>query len=249
MRKYLLSFIVLFLISFYIPQGIQAQAVTKEEPKNVISVTGTASENFAPDTAIIILSVETNAPGANESAIKNSKNSETVVNKLKTILNSGSGDTIKTTSYNLHPTYEYTNNKRIFTGYQVNNQITVTTKQIKNVGNIIDTAISNGANQVQSVNFIIADDKENFDKVLIKAAKQAEKEAQTVAQALGVKIIGVKQASVSLGNEPVYYARNVFMSAAAPNAASPTTPIEAGNVKIQGNVNVDFLIENKSGAF
>jgi len=236
----LISLVTLLLINTL---SLKAAEPAKVDTRGTISVTGTAFENFSPDTAVIVLSIMTTAKNAQDAAVNNSKKADKVVSQLKQLIKPELGDTIKTSSYTLQPVYEYDNSKgkSILSGYSATNQLTVTTKQIKCVGNLTDYAIASGANQIQSINFEITNNREYCKKLLAKATDNAKEQASVIAQTLGVKISGIKQASGSCGSEHPY-TRMYGAKAMFAEAAAPSTPIESGEVKLNATVSVDFYV-------
>jgi len=234
----LVSISVLLLTN---PLSIKAEEFTKTDTRGIISVTGTASENLSPDTAVIVLSVETIAKTAQDAAVNNSRKADKVVSQMKQLIKPDLGDTIKTSSYRLQPVYEYDNSrkKNVLTGYSASNQLTITTAQIKCVGDILDNAVSSGANQVQSINFQLK--KNDYCKrLLMKASENAKEQASVIAQSLGVKISGIKQANGSCGTEQTYPRMYSSAKAIFDESAAPSTPVEAGEIKVNSTVSVDF---------
>ncbi|OGI17469.1 MAG: hypothetical protein A2287_09495 [Candidatus Melainabacteria bacterium RIFOXYA12_FULL_32_12] len=246
MKKCSITLLILAIFTLLITSNIvQAQDVAKESDRGTLSARGTATQTFPPDTATITLAVETQAKTASEAATQNATKASNVVNKIRNLINTKQGDAIQTSRYSIVPIYEYTKDQRknILTGYRAVNQVTIRTKQLNNVSNIIDTAIASGANRVEGVNFTLSDREAYCNKVLAEATRKAQEEARVVAGVLGVTITGVKQVNSSCGEE---YPRPVFRAMAgdvAEAAAMPPTPIEAGDVTVQGSVNVDFFIK------
>ena len=117
-----------------------------DSTKGTISTTGTASNSYPPDAAEIILAVETTEKTVSQATQKNNTISEKVINSLKAIIDKDKGDMIKTSSYSIHPKYEYDNTRKNnnFIGYQVINQITVKTSKINDIGELIDSATEQG---------------------------------------------------------------------------------------------------------
>jgi len=221
-----------------------AQELDKNAQQGLILVSGTYSEDFPPDIAYITLSITTNAKTANEADSQNRDKANKVFNKISKILDTTKGDSVKTSSYSISPLYDYNNITRTseLAGYKATNQILITTKQINNTGRIIDEVVASGANQIDSVNFGIFSNTAYCQKVITQAADNAKNTANTLAQALGVKITGIKQATSFCSPnliQPVFKSmlnRNII------GAEMPSTPIEAGNIKINGNVNIEFFI-------
>jgi uncharacterized protein YggE len=206
-----------------------------------ISVTGTAFDYYSPDTVEIVLAVESRNISASGAAENNRTIMDKVITKLKRIIDSEQ-DTIKTISYNLQPRHEYDRKqeKSILVGYTATNQISVKTKKIDKAGDIIDSAISSGANRVQSINFSIVDTKEFCRILLSKAAKNAREEADTVASSFDTKITGVKDVSSSCStHEQRPVIRYDMMQEKA--IARASTPIEAGDIRLTATVRTVFI--------
>ncbi len=246
MKKSLISLMALALIVLYCPVNNTANA-EQQEQKSSISVTGQASDNFMPDTVFITISVETVKKTVSESVADNSQKAEKVVNELKKLINETDGDYIKTTSYSVDPVWDYNKdkNKNILTGYKAINQITVKTKQIKTAGKIIDSAVNNGANNIQNLNFAIENNKQYCKALLVKAAQSAKDQAEVVAKTLGYSIEGVGSASVSCGTESSYsyYNKSLWMTASV-ESATASTPVESGTIKMNASVNANFYLTN-----
>ncbi|EKE04602.1 MAG: hypothetical protein ACD_20C00042G0011 [uncultured bacterium] len=245
MKKHSVILMILALFTLLIvPNTAQSQDLAKNNEKGTLTARGTAVQTFPPDTATITLAVQTEAKTASEASAQNVRKANEVVNRIKGLINTKQGDAIQTSGYSIEPVYEYTKEQRksILIGYRVTNQVTIRTKQLNKVSDIIDTAIASGANRVQGVNFTIADREAYCNRVLVEAAKNAQEEARVVAGALGVTITGIKQVNSSCGEE---YPRPVFRAMEADTMAAgvPATPIEAGDVTVQGSVNVDFYIK------
>ena len=116
------------------------------------------------------------------------------------------------------------------------------TKKIDKAGEIIDSAISAGANRVQNINFSIVETKEFCRVLLAKAAKNAQDEAETVASSFGKKITGVKSASSSCSTYERPVVRHDMMMERA--AVKTSTPIEAGDIKVTATIHTVFIFKN-----
>ena len=248
MKKTVVLFAAIAMLLGFEMHNADAQSISSEANKTVETITTSSSyfENFPPDTAVIVLSIETQAKTASEAAALNSKKANNVIDKIKTLIDKNSGDFIKTSGYSVFPVYDYNNilKKQQLTGYRVSNQLTVTTKQLSNVSKILDSSIENGANNVQGISFTIDDKKDYCNIVTSKAVKKAREQALSVAKALGVTVSGVKNVNVSCGSSYMESAVPFMAKSAMAGAYAVSTPIESGEVRIQGNVNIDFYIEN-----
>jgi len=228
------------------PENKDICVQNEKDERGIISVTGEAKDFFHPDTAMIMLAVETTAKTASEAVSENSKRAEKVVKALKPLINSERGDAIKTSSFSVQPVYEYDNAKKrnFLTGYRARHQITVRTERIETTGRIIDSGIQSGADEIDGVNFLLARLKDYCEGVYKDAASRARRDAAFVARTLGVKISGIKSISHSCGTETP---RPIFAQGlmAAKSAALPETAIEAGDIAVSASVSVVFYMEKE----
>lgn len=216
----------------------------KEDKPPVITVTGTATDEFSPDTAIVSLAVETRAETVDDASHENNSRTEKVIAALKKLLDIPAGDSIRTSAFSIQPVYEYDDKKRrnLLTGYRVLNRVTVSTSGTRMVGELIERGLKNGANNVDEIRFVLKDDRKACEGLLVKAVARARADAVTVARALGTEVGGVRQATPSCTGEqpPIIMG---FARAKTMEAADAATPIEAGTNKVHGSVTVEFYLK------
>jgi uncharacterized protein YggE len=213
-----------------------------------ISVTGTSSEEYPPDTAEMVLAIETSASTVTFATNRNRTKTEKVLAALDELINREEGDTIKTSTYSLYPEYEYDQltKKNKLKGYKVVNQITIKVKDIENIGKLVDSATSEGANRVHNIRFSLSDDIDYCKFLLEKATERARSEAEVVAQAFGLNLMGIKDASISCGSEtPKSVYRLERMAREEVSRSRAMTPVEAGTIRLQGTVKAVFSVERQ----
>lgn len=240
MKRFLL--VLLIFCIFYLPANAKCEC---EQGLNVISVRGKATTDVKSDMANLSLAVETESRELKDAINENNIKSQKVYDSVKKLL--GKDDKIQTANFNVRPIYTYDKNAkpaRKLTGYTVTNQVKIRTKNIENLGVIMEIALENGANRMSSLSFGVSDREKLCAELLDDAAKNAKKEAEILADALGVKITGIKKVSTSLNNRGAvpYMAR--AMNEMALDAASP--PVEAGETTISAEVHVDFIISSRN---
>lgn len=237
MNKYTVIGITFILAILFVTNS-NAQSVKYEQ--QTLNVNGSGEVYITPDVANITFAVETNAKTASAAVKENAEKTNKVLEALKSQI--GEDDTLSTTGYNLSPVYDYNNEtkKSEFSGYRATNSVLVKTFDLKNVGKLIDSAAEAGANSIQGLTFDSTKRNEHMREALAKAVQDAKTTAETVANAAGVKITTIYQISPSY-NYPVPVYRDFAESKMA--AAPPPTPIEAGEISINANVNIVFGIE------
>lgn len=213
----------------YVPTPMR-QSLPMRQTNSTITVTGTGSVLVVPSIAHIRLAVVTRNASLEEAQ---QQNNESMTNVIRAIVNEGvPRESIQTTSFSARPIYDYVDGKQIFETFEVRNEITITLEDLDRLGEIIDLAINQGANEVVSVTFSV-DDPENFyEEALTLALRNAESKAEVMAQELGVSLnpIPTKITEVDSGGHGV----KLFAAA---------TPVEPGTQRIEASVKVDYKLQ------
>jgi len=119
--------------------------------------------------------------------------------------------------------------------YVAQQSLSITLNDTSRAGEIVDVAISNGATTVDGVSFTLSPDAQRAlrQQALRQAVSHARQDADTVAEAAGLSISGVR--AVSVGNGGVSpFERQV--AAAAP----PGTEIEPAPITVTASVTVTY---------
>ena len=209
-----------------------AQDVASEKLPPSIRTNGDAVVTAKPDRAEIDVGVVTQADSSQAAASQNAQKLATVLTGLKTII--GPNVDIKTISYSLSPNYRYPTGggEPTITGYTATNVLRITLDDLTQVGKVIDTATSSGANRIQSLRFTLKDSQAVEAEALTQAAAEARKKADTLAAALDLRIIRVL--SVSESSPVVVPVRDVGYA----RAETASTPIEPGTIEVRANVSL-----------
>lgn len=205
-----------------------------------VLVTGNSIVQAQPDTAILNISVVTQARAALDAQQQNANKSDAVVRALKSAV--GAGAEIKTSGYSLQPQRVYKENQPpSIVGYEARNSVTVTLADLTKVGAVIDAASQAGANDVAGISFTLRKDRPARDQALADATREAVSKAQVIATALGgrvVRIVEVQEEGFERPR-PVYLDSVQTMRA---QAAAPT-PIEVGTLDITSRVQMVAEVE------
>jgi uncharacterized protein YggE len=213
------------------------QTINTNPQVKTLQVTGEGIITAAPDEALLLLAVQTQAATANQAA---SDNAAIMTSVIAALANLGIGkDAIQTTSYSLTPIYNYKPDQTTpptITGYTAQNAIQVTLTDLGSVGKILDAAIAAGVNEVQGVTFTLSTGAyASFQKQALQLAIQdADSKAKSVATSLGVSIVG------PISVIPEYMVQPVFNRLTA--SASVPTPIQAGPLQVTADVQITYQI-------
>lgn len=217
--------------------------------EKVISVTGVATTSVEPDLLVITFGVENQEESARDALIGNSNSMTSIVDTIQTL--GISEDEISTSRFSIYPIYDNYRDPlteryvQELIGYRVTNTITVETSQLDKAADIIDGAVSSGANRVDNVSFTLSPEKQLDvkDDLLGKAILNAKKKAENALAPLDHKIIGVKAVTLSeFGMPPpipVFRATGAFAEDAA---FKSSTPVFSSDQDITTTASVIFLI-------
>ena len=218
---------------------VQVEASSIPENSSRLQVTGNAVVTAAPDTAYISLGVETKDPSAETAAQENARRMAQVMAVLKEM---GLSDReISTSGYNIYSYNQVVNRgtdqEVTVTTYHVQNRIEITTKNLDQVGKIVDAAVQAGANQVQGIRFDIADKQELQLQALKNAVKQAHTKAEVMADAAGIVIGGLVTLNEDYGTYAPMYDTMVMR---AQSVGGVETAINPGDVEVSARVTMVF---------
>lgn len=216
---------------------INSRSLTK------VMVSGDAIVQAQPDTAILTVSVVTQARSALEAQQDNANKSDAVVRALKNA--AGPGAEVKTSDYSLQPQRIYKEGQPpTITGYEARNSVTVTMSDLTKVGPVIDATAQAGANDVAGISFTLKKDRPARDQALADATREAVSKAQVIATALGGRLVRVAEVQEEgfTRPQPIYGAQLGMMK-----ATSVPTPIEVGTLDISSRVQLVAEIEVGAG--
>ncbi|WHA42065.1 SIMPL domain-containing protein [Agrobacterium larrymoorei] len=234
------------LSSFTLIAALPLAALAQEnKPREAtISVSGEGDASIAPDMAILSFSVVKQAETAAAALADNSKSMGEVQAALKA---AGIADRdMQTTNFSVQPVYKQFEPKDgVFvppeiTGYQVTNGLTVRVRDLKKLGEILDSSVKLGINQGGDITFTNDDPDAAVADARKKAVENAIAKAKTLSEAAGVKVGRVIEINE---NAPRPLPVPAPMMRASMMEKSDSVPIAAGENTYKVTVNVTFALE------
>lgn len=192
---------------------------------NTVNVQGNSELTVDPDKAEVSAGVSILKPTAEEAQSETNK----AINNILTALKSEKipEKDIETQRLNLYEEKSWESGKSISKGWRAAQILKIKTADLAKVGNIVDIAVSNGANQINSINFGLTEEKEQEykKKALAEAGKNAKSKAETIAESLGLKLGKIKTVSESnYYQRPYMYALERTAGAGAVEEAASILP-------------------------
>lgn len=220
-----------------LPFTVTSTTTTKE---SLFSVEGTAEVAAVPDTALISLGVNKEAPTVEVAK----QQVDQIINKITTDVKAQGVEekNIKTTNYSINPDYDYTSGQQVLSGYTVNASIEVRVTPIEKANNVVTIATNDGANQVGGIQFVLNEDKEKElqNQARVEAIANAKQKAESLSKAAGItlgRIVDVQEnAPTSIA--PLQY--NTAAAMKAEDAAAPRTELSPGENKVVSTVRLSY---------
>ena len=209
-------------------------------PAPGIVVGGDATVKALPDVAILSIGVTTQAKTAGEAQSALNDRIATVLQRARE-LKLPDKDT-KNSGYSINPQYAGGGPDRAptITGYQANQTITLTLRDVTAVGKALDTFVQgDGATNVQ-LRFALDDPKPKQAEARKLAIEDARVKAKAMAEAAGVRLGRLLSLSESSSGPGPFFDGGQFQKGAT-GSAGASVPV--GDLDVVVRVQVQFAIE------
>lgn len=209
-------------------------ARAEDAPRPTIETTGESTISAKPDFATITIGAESVGKSAQAALAENSKATAVVIESLK--VEGVEAKDIQTSDFSIAPQMSNVGRSggeaAIVVGYAVSNRVRATVRDLTRLGDLLDKAVSAGANSINSVQFGIANSSVLLDAARKAAFADARRKAALYAEEAGVKLGPLASLEETGAATPVY-ARTVALAAA---------PIESGQASLSVSVRARFEI-------
>jgi len=221
---------------------MSASAASAQSPANDPPVVVTMGEGVvkrAPDRAWVTIAAESRAKTPGEAQKLNADAMSAVMQKLKGV--GLPAEAIRTAAYELRPEFDYANNRQTLRGYMARNAVEVRVDDLPKLGEVLDVAVGAGATSVSGIRFDLKDRASAEQSALQRAVADARAQADTAAQAAGMKVERVVRIEVQ--REAPMPPPRPMMAMRAEMAASAEPPIAPGELEIKATVTLTAAIK------
>ena len=201
-----------------------------------ITVSGTGEVLVPADAAVVSLGVS-----ASDSEVLKAqrKANEAIASIRKALIAGGIAEEDINTDYiNIYAMYDYSDGVEKLTAYNANSTLAIRVTDIEKVGEVIDLAFGAGANTLNGVTFSATDTKDARERAMRAAVEDAKAKAEILADAAGLKILGVEDVSEQNTYSYDRGAGNFFKEEAAADAAG--TVVQAAKLVVSATVSMKF---------
>jgi hypothetical protein len=204
---------------------------------STISVSGAGEVTAEADLAVLSVAVTATADSADAARGQVATDAERMRQALR---DAGvPDDAVTTSAYRVGVEYDYSGETREVVGYRAVHAYHVEVAPDR-AGEIIDVVVGNGASEVSHVTFTLTDETRTDlrQQAIERAMDAARQDADTVAAAADLSVVGVQSASTQGGFQPYFAERAV-----ADDASGGATTLEPGPVTVSVTVNVTYEAE------
>jgi uncharacterized protein YggE len=213
--------------------GMAADDKTAER---FVSVSASGQVSAVPDLATISAGVLTEGDTARDALSRNNVAMARLIDGLKAA--GIATKDIQTTNLNVEPRYAQPKEGRPATvsGYRVSNQVRITVRDIKKLGDLLDQAITLGANQMHRIAYDVSNAETLKDEARKLAMENARRRAQLYATAAGAQLGPVLRIAENAaeGGGPIF--------PKAGRVAMQSVPVEVGTEMLEVEVHVTYAL-------
>lgn len=213
---------------------------TNNISESIIDLNYRAEMEVSPDRARIFIGVISNADKIEEASSENKKKISLINDSLKEYKEVD----FNTVSYRVEPVYSYDNNEREkLLYYRVINTLEITLADLDLTGEIIDKALSAGANNINHLEYFLVEKEKVREKVIKKALIGLENKIELVAKQLDKKEYHLKNMQINDN----FQGRNIYYNTAQKSTADSgklPTQINPDDIKITVNVSGEYIVSD-----
>jgi uncharacterized protein YggE len=207
------------------PSGARGSAA--DTTTGGLTVVGTGSANVVPDRASFAFGTVNQARTATAALAASSQAANRIVDALRKA-GVAKAD-IQTSEISLSP--RMNDNGDAIVGYSASNTVTAIARKLADAGDLIDTAVAAGANQVYGPNQLASDQDAAYRNALKAAVAHARVNAEALVSASGLTLGKITALAESGGPMPL---------PAVEAGRTTAAPIEPGTQRIDASVSVTF---------
>lgn len=205
-----------------------------------VSVSGSGSVNGVPDQAVIVLGVRTEDENAAQALTLNNTQMQALITALRAA-GVAQAD-IRTLTVQLQPRYQPPPTSRAedlptVDGFIAINTVEVTVRDLDTLGELLDSAIAAGGNQIEGIRFEFADPAALLDQARQAAMEDAQHKAEQLSQLAGARlgvVLTISESSVT----PFSFKRELAQS-----DVGGQVPISPGTQAVQVDIQVIWELQ------
>lgn len=234
--------VLALMVSACGPSSVTNQYAAPEALRT-LNVNGVGVVYLTPDIAYITIGVNTQRDNASEAVDANKEQTTAVIQAIK---DAGVEDKdIRTNNFSIwsNPQYDSSGQLSGVINYSVDNTVNVTVRNIDKLGDLLDAAISAGANSIYSIQFDVEDKTKAQEEARTKAVEDAKAEAAGLAETSGVALDVIQNISYYESGGAYYYDMGYGKGGGGAGVEAAAVPIQPGQLAVTVSVNITYTIK------
>lgn len=242
------AFLIILGIAVLACAFYQFKALPQNSVPNYVSVSSEGKVYIKSDIAIVSLGVHSDAPKSQDAVLQNNEKMNAVIKAIKDagVLEKD----IKTTLYNLSPTYGsqpqpmmypyYPTDSKVI-GYSLDQQVEVKIRNFDNINNILDKVTSAGATNVGNLQFSVDDPEKVRAEARDMAIKKAKEKIKDIAKSSGIRLGKLVNVSEGYNNYPTpMYAQGMGGGEMMKDSVAPQ--IQVGQQEVNVTITLTYQV-------
>ncbi len=218
--------------------GACSAGTAKPDSTRSVSVAGSGEVYLVPDIAYVYIGTRSQAADVATALTDNNQQAQAISDALEAL--GVDKQDIQTTAFNVYPMQNYgPDGQQTDVSYVVENTVFVKVKELNILGNLLDTVVRKGANQINGISFDVQDRKQAESDARNLAIQDAKTKALEIAASAGVELGELMNINIySSGNpQPMYDSKGGGML-----STSSSAPIASGQLLITAEANLTYEI-------
>lgn len=241
-NKFLIVSVLMVLAVLLSACGSVALPAAQPQPAVVrnLSVSGAGQVTLKPDIAYIYIGVHTEDPSAADAVARNNADTQKLIEALKA--EGVAADDLRTTNFSIWTNTPYGPDGLPGTPvYMVDNTVYMTVRDLGGLGDLLDAAVQAGANNINSIQFDVADKTQAMADARKAAVAAAKTQAQELAEAAGVSLGEIQ--TISYFDSVPYPVFDGVGRGGGVESEAMSVPINPGTMQLTVTVTISYEIK------
>ena len=218
----------------------QTIAPTPQPAPRTLTVSGTGKVTLKPDIATINVGVHSENIQAAQAVADNNASTQKLIDALKAA--GVDANDIQTSNFSIWQNNSTSpDGKTALSSYAVDNTVLLTVRNLPQLGSLLDAAVKAGANNVNSIQFDLADKTKAMSQARADAVKTAKTQADELAAAAGVQLGDIQ--SIQYADATPFPMLSAKGLGGGGGAAAMNVPITPGQMDITVSVTIAYEIK------
>lgn len=209
---------------------------------STIYVSGQGRIKIDPDTALVTVGVDILKPTLAEAQTEATTQMTAIIDAVEAA--GVAEDDIKTVNFsvNIIRDYDENGNPAEVQGFQISNQVEITIRDTDRLGELLDQAVGQGANNIYGISFFVEDTSAAASQAREQAVRDATTKATELATAAGMTVSRVMSISESYAPPPTPVDYDMAGAADMARSEAAPVPVQTGTFEVMVDVQMTFEI-------